>query len=302
MESHNNYQIVQPENIDVTIEVRRVSNYANSEIPTETEDIQSEIFENEETEHVNEAPEPSPVESPPDNMENNYDNQNNEPDLNENVQEEQNNLSETASAESYLFRQQETIITPGDSKLFYCEEEEDNKEIIISESFAFKFTPAENDSSKRPRTAPARKLTEMEEFRGSTEFLKIEAYVNSTNGIILKLDGNFDLDSMDGYNNCKTHLNHLEALLHAFKAKTVSRKYRNKFSHSYKILFQEGHLSYLPEILDSAQERFPYILVNSEKYIFSPNVLKAGEKLATSLAHLRDNIREIYNRYSIKIR
>jgi hypothetical protein len=283
--------------MDLTIQVRRVSNYSNTEIPGDSEDAQSETFENEETMQINEAPEPSPAESRPEIQGNNHDTQSNEPEPTENPPEEQNIPSETASAQSFLFRQQETIITPDDAKLFLCEEEEDSKEIKGENSL--KITPAKNENLKRSRTAPPRKLTEMEEFRASMEFLKMEAVVNSATGILLKSDGNFDLDSMDGYNTCKTYLNEIETLICSFKVKTVSRKYRNKFSHSYKILFQDGHLCYLPEILDSAQERFPYILVNSEKYIFSPNVLNAGEKLAGSLTNLRNSIREIYNRYFI---
>lgn len=42
---------------------------------------------------------------------------------------------------------------------------------------------------------------------------------------------------------------------------------------------------------------FPYIVVNSEKYIFSSNVLKSGEQLLTSFGKLRDKIRDIYHRF-----
>jgi len=35
---------------------------------------------------------------------------------------------------------------------------------------------------------------------------------------------------------------------------TADRDYRHKFSQSYKVLYKEGQLSYLTEILDSAQE------------------------------------------------
>jgi hypothetical protein len=35
---------------------------------------------------------------------------------------------------------------------------------------------------------------------------------------------------------------------------TVSRSYRQHFSQAYKVLYKEGELSYLTEILDSAQE------------------------------------------------
>jgi hypothetical protein len=39
-----------------------------------------------------------------------------------------------------------------------------------------------------------------------------------------------------------------------YGVKTVSRDYRSSFSQAYKVLYKEGELSYLTEILDSAQE------------------------------------------------
>ena len=35
----------------------------------------------------------------------------------------------------------------------------------------------------------------------------------------------------------------------------------------------------MTEILDSAQEGFPFLYVNGEKYMFSQDVLEAGQKL-----------------------
>ena len=45
------------------------------------------------------------------------------------------------------------------------------------------------------------------------------------------------------------------------------------------MLFVDASLSYLTEILDSAQEGFPFLYVNGEKYMFSQDVLDAGQKL-----------------------
>jgi len=45
------------------------------------------------------------------------------------------------------------------------------------------------------------------------------------------------------------------------------------------VLFVDASLSYLTEILDSAQEGFPFLYVNGEKYMFSQDVLEAGQKL-----------------------
>ena len=60
---------------------------------------------------------------------------------------------------------------------------------------------------------------------------------------------------------------------------TSSREYRNEFSQAYRVLFVDASLSYLTEILDSAQEGFPFLYVNGEKYMFSQDVLDAGQKL-----------------------
>jgi hypothetical protein len=42
--------------------------------------------------------------------------------------------------------------------------------------------------------------------------------------------------------------------MQAYDVQTVSRDYRQHFSQAYKVLYKEGELSYLTEILDSAQE------------------------------------------------
>ena len=67
-------------------------------------------------------------------------------------------------------------------------------------------------------------------------------------------DGKYDLDSTEGQSSCKRFLHELEKLFDSFKARSASRSYRKKFSQAYKVLYQEGTLCYLPEILDSAQE------------------------------------------------
>ncbi len=76
------------------------------------------------------------------------------------------------------------------------------------------------------------------------------------------------------------------SLIKAYDVQTVSRDYRQNFSQAYKVLYKEGELSYLTEILDSAQEGtvivyagFPYLWVNGEKYSFSQEVLDHGSRL-----------------------
>lgn len=64
----------------------------------------------------------------------------------------------------------------------------------------------------------------------------------------------FDLDSFEGQNACKKFLTHIEKLCESVEAKISDRQYRKKFSNAYKVLYKEGKLCYLTEILDSAQE------------------------------------------------
>ena len=42
--------------------------------------------------------------------------------------------------------------------------------------------------------------------------------------------------------------------MQTYNVKTANRDYRSNFSQAYKVLYKEGQLSYLTEILDSAQE------------------------------------------------
>ena len=85
------------------------------------------------------------------------------------------------------------------------------------------------------------------------------------------------------------------------KIHTQNRKYRSLFSQAYKHLYKEGELSYLTEILDSAQEGIPCLWVNSEKYSFSKEVLNNGKALFDSFCALLVTIRTCFNRYFFKI-
>lgn len=49
-------------------------------------------------------------------------------------------------------------------------------------------------------------------------------------------------------------------------------------------------LNYLVEILDSAQEAFPYLWVNGKKYEFSELVLQQGNLLYETFIKLKDAI------------
>ena len=95
----------------------------------------------------------------------------------------------------------------------------------------------ENDDGSRAFTAPARPLTDIEEFRRSNEFSLLEQAVLSSQQLVLKGVDKYDLDNPEGQASTKKNLKCLERLLLAFKCKTASRDYRNAFSKAYKILY-----------------------------------------------------------------
>jgi hypothetical protein len=148
----------------------------------------------------------------------------------------------------------------------------------------------------RASTAPPRPLTDIEEFRRSSDFLLLEHTVICASQLFLRSDQKYDLDSEHGQRACKKLLNQLEKLCEVFKALCSSREYRNKFSKAYKVLYKENCLCYLTEILDSAQEGFPYLYVNGEKYVFSGEVLQAGSNLFQKFVKIQFVLKEIYNR------
>lgn len=71
-----------------------------------------------------------------------------------------------------------------------------------------------------------------------------------------------------------------------FGIKEQNWTYRKKFSKAYRVLYEEGQ-TYLPEILDSAQEAYPYLWVNGEKYVFSEEVIDCGCWMLRTLELLR---------------
>ena len=148
----------------------------------------------------------------------------------------------------------------------------------------------------RASTAPPRPLTDIEEFRRSSDFLLLEHTVICASQLFLRGDQKYDLDSEHGQRSCKKLLNQLEKLCEVFKVSCTSRDYRNKFSKAYRVLYKEHSLCYLTEILDSAQEGFPYLYVNGEKYVFSGEVLQAGSNLFQKFIKIQYILKEIYNR------
>lgn len=107
--------------------------------------------------------------------------------------------------------------------------------------------------SVRAQTAPPRPLTELEEFRRTSDFLLLENTVMMSDHLRQRThDDNYDLDSEDGQRACKRFLAQLERLCEVFKANCSARTYRAQFSKAYRVLYKEGALCYLTEILDSA--------------------------------------------------
>ncbi len=207
-------------------------------------------------------------------------------------------LSESPSVLTLYFSQQETIISSEETDRMTAEcnkEEEDEEKKQPAEDYKFRFTRAPPEKGARSRSAPARPLTELEEFKESREFTCLETAALDAGDILQRDDGKFDLDSNEGHESCRRFLEGVEALSRCFGIRSTPRKYRAKFSQAYRVLYKEGELCYLAEILDSAQEGFPYIVVNSEKYVFSPNVLRSGEQLYATFLRLRDYIRDSYN-------
>ena len=148
----------------------------------------------------------------------------------------------------------------------------------------------------RASTAPARPLTDVEEFRRSSNFMLLEHTVMCAAQLHQQTDQNYDLESEDGQRACKKFLNQVERLCEVFKASTASRSYREEFSKAYRVLYKDGSLCYLTEILDSAQERIPHLWVNGEKYVFSKEVLEAGGRLFNSFVKLQHVLKDIYSR------
>lgn len=64
----------------------------------------------------------------------------------------------------------------------------------------------------RVKTAPARPLTEIEEFRKSKVFYLMERTVFSSTHLIQTYNNHYDIDSMEGQLACKTFLNLIEKL------------------------------------------------------------------------------------------
>jgi hypothetical protein len=102
----------------------------------------------------------------------------------------------------------------------------------------------------------------------------------------LKGENTFEIGTDEGNEICQEFLNQIEVLMKSMNIKGHDRTYRKKFTKAYYLLFEENKLSFLSEILDSAQENTSYIVVNEEKFYFSENVLNNGNDLFVSFCGL----------------
>lgn len=240
---------------DETIQVRRIRQRPSTEQPVRSRGLEPTPAppENGNIEAENENAAPEELLEPDGRSQ--WELEQNEEAMGDEDQYEASELSESASVFTLYFSQQETIISNGETEPFSREEEKE-EEIVDEqgEEYKFRFNRAQSGKNERSRSAPARPLTEMEEFKESKEFISLEAAAVDAGDLLQKIDGKLDLDSMDGHGSCKKFLEHIEELATQLGIKCATRKYRSNFSQAYKVLYKENSLCYLTEILDSAQE------------------------------------------------
>ena len=187
-----------------------------------------------------------------------------------------------------------TLCISQDDDTINLPNEKEQEEICSKE---IRFSPSnEEEDNNRARTAPARTLSEIEKLRNSNQFIYLEAAIISSSQLIQSEDGKFDLDSFEGQRCCKCFLQELERLLELYKIPHAWRKYREQFSQAYRVLYNKDELCYLTEILDSAQDAVPFLWVNSEKYVFSLNVVKSAKELFNFFRRLQKILRSTYHK------
>ena len=106
---------------------------------------------------------------------------------------------------------------------------------------------------QRARTAPLKPGGKhSDQFKLTPGFSQLEQAAVCAVQLVQRGDMKFDLDSYEGQNSCKKFLTQIEKLCDSVEAKFQNRVYRKKFSNAYKVLYKDGKLCYLTEILDSA--------------------------------------------------
>ena len=151
-----------------------------------------------------------------------------------------------------------------------------------------------NKKHKRKLSAPLHLINEFQEFKYSSQYMNLlKAFLYANYLILIRGECRIDTDSDVGAKSCKKFLNQIELLMLSFGLKGENREYRKKFSKAYLYLFNKKNLCFLTEILGSAQETTPYLVVNGEEYNFSKEVLEYGNILINSFFSLIITINDI---------
>ena len=218
------------------------------------------------------------------------------PEENEEEYNESNDLSDTVSVFTLYLSQEETLAGSTEANVHSKNNTENPAKIAYSGRKRFRFTRIKSRTG-RSQSAPPRPLTMLEEFKESLEFSYLESIALIIKLLPHRTGGKFDFESYNGHYLCSKMFSNLEKLSSLLNIKPTNRNYRKQFSQPYKVLFPKlDDYSYLIEILDSAQGKLPYILVNGEKYIFSTNALLYGEQLFNSFMKLKNYIRDVYEK------
>jgi hypothetical protein len=147
----------------------------------------------------------------------------------------------------------------------------------------------------RSQSAPARPLTQLEEFKESMEYRCLELIVTTIRALTHRGRIKLNLDSFNGHNLCNQLLSNIAQLAKLLHNIPTTRKYRIQFTATYSNLYNDiEDFSYLVEVFDAAQERFSYIIVNGEKYVLSSNLLRYAEELFNSFIRVKDCVERSY--------
>lgn len=123
----------------------------------------------------------------------------------EDDQEEEDDEEEDDEEEKYNISESEDCSWNGDS----------NEKILKAHLFKNNLYESEDLSHGMPlraSSAPARPLTELEDFRRSSDFLLLENAVMLSSKLMKRSDNKYDLDSSEGQRICKRFLSQIERL------------------------------------------------------------------------------------------
>lgn len=163
-----------------------------------------------------------------------------------------------------------------------------------SESFDSYSNLAPSKPVLRVQTAPARASASSGDIRSSPVFQQIEKAVFFLSIFAPGSSSDFDLDSAESQQACLNFLRASERLQQLLGSRLSSRDYVSRFSKAYRILYKSEGVSYLTEILDSAQEGVPCLFVNGERFEFSQDVLERGSDLQRAFCELQETLRSAF--------